>query len=88
VGRIVRDLLVFAERGTIAAASAYAKRSPKMQSRRVEAWEGADLMRRVFAIDVLRALAAGGLPFIATIEEPRGVAIVLSMSDCPRQARP
>lgn len=55
-------------------------------SRMRRAWAWADLMRRVFAIDVLACAGCGGrLRFIATIEDPPVVAKILNHLGLPTQ---
>jgi hypothetical protein len=50
------------------------------------AWAWADLMRRVFAIDVLACAGCGGrLRFLATIEDPPTVTKILAHLGLPTE---
>lgn len=60
------------------------RRQPRRKARRAWAW--ADLMRRVFAINVLTCAACDGrLRLLATIEDPPIPSKILT-SDCPGEA--
>jgi hypothetical protein len=58
--------------------------SPASPSRRAMAW--ADLLRRIFAIDVLACACGGRLRFVATIEDPSVVQRILRHLGLPTDA--
>ncbi len=68
-----------------AAVPACSRPSPAAERAR-RAWAWADLMRRVFAIDVLACAACGGrLRFLATIEDPPIVSKILAHLGLPTE---
>jgi len=71
--------------GARAAPPAASRPSPAAERAR-RAWAWADLMRRVFAIDVLACAGCGGrLRFIATIEDPPVVTKILAHLGLPTE---
>ena len=63
-----------------------ASRSSPAAERARRAWTWADLMRRIFAIDVLACAGCGGrLRFLATIEDPPIVAKILAHLGLPTE---